>query len=174
MGAIPPSLDQWQGAVEPIFLRKLDRPSVWTKAQDGEPEAAIFALFEESGDTSLWRIQEKHDLRRVAIAINGGRESLTEKLSFLPILQSELDKLEIQLSSEDGDTPCLAARKLHLNAATQKQHATTLVEMLLGENRGLIKCSPGQMKRAKEQAMNEGCQVVLAREVAECVCTSKA
>lgn len=152
--------DVFLNVTPPILARKVDRGGHWDRS------SSITTLIEnvfsdyETGELSLWRIEDHTDLIRISIALNENRSSLTEKIFLLPILPEELKSFEI--SQTHGNTSCCHASRCHHDAkvetVSQIEH---LVRMLLDANRDIGRMNSNKMKQAKEVVEKDGCHVVV-------------
>ncbi len=158
------------GSREPFFLRKIARPTPWVQAlASGDPSSVRAFLLEPDGKVSLWLVQNDVALRRVAIAVNEGRDSLQERITFLPILPIELESVGIKLAQTPGETNCEAARVLHFDASISEDASSQMVQMVLRAKRSVGTCTRGQMTKAIDDAQNDGCFAVVEDSLA-CRC----
>ena len=156
------------GAWEPLFLRKVARVSRWDK---GDLERAMNVFKDPEGEPSLWKVGNDTELRRVAIALNEGRNSLREPLQLLPIHQGDLEAAGItHIDQTSGERRCVAADSLHYVAKmTTKTIEKLCRHLLFVKKRQLGRCTKGQMRKALVLSIEEGCFSV-AEESTNCKC----
>jgi hypothetical protein len=152
------------------FVRKVARASLWEEALDsGDVEKVISFLRDETGRVSLWRIGTDQELRRAAIALNEGRDSLKERLDLLAILPDELKQVEIRCTRTQGASDCPPAAALHYEADMDEGECRRLLELLLAARRVLGRCTRGKMIQAVELSQREGC-FAAAQDSSSCAC----
>src|SRR5205085_1562101 len=99
----------------PAFVRKLRRRSDWGEASDADQTQrvrdAVEKLFrsQTEPDISIYLVQNDDDLRRVALGMNAGRDSLKEAVPFVAFLPAELEAAEIRANQTPGNLPCAHA-----------------------------------------------------------------
>jgi len=154
----------------PAFVRKVARPPLWEESlNSGDVEKVISFLRDETGRVSLWLIGNDQELRRAAIALNEGRDSLDERLNLLVILPHELEQAEIRCARTPGASDCPPAAALHHDANMDEGECRRLLKRLLAERRDLGKCTRGQMKQAVKLSQWEGC-FAAAKDSSSCAC----
>ena len=161
-----PTVTGTLGIPAPVFLRKLRRKSHWGAADDPIDERAVIAVREvfltERGNTySVYLIRTDEDLRRVAIGLNGNRDSLTEVLDLVAFLPNELQAVGISFQATPGDTRCRFANLLHhdLKATEPQLLALCRTTMVRGRNAGRL--STGTMREVVTSAQGEQCLAAL-------------
>ena len=156
----------------PAFLRRVIRAARWQiPLEEGNPRAAARVLNEQGGDTSLWLVSNDTDLRRVTIAMNEHRDSFHETLELLPIFQVELDAVGATPRQVRGDTQCEAAKSLHHDIDLDADSVVRLCQVLIDANRQLERCTKGEMRKAEELSIAEGCFAVVP-ESPNCACSA--
>jgi len=142
----------------PVFIRKVAKPADWSKARQLN-DASLVAdyLRDPTGQVSLWRVNNDLELRRVAIALNEGRDSLHERLLLLPILPAELESVGIDYMQNEGATECRAVVDLHYEAAIDDAKRQNLLTCLLQKERDLGRCTESEMKTVEQISIDEGC-----------------
>lgn len=155
---------------EPMLVRKLARKNHWGPVEDNTVErvqAILQQLFDpRDRPFSLYQVATAEDLDRVALALNGGRSSLTEDVAFAAFPKREVEQAEIALVMTPGETLCHYANSLHCDADVEPSVLERIVALAVQNNREVIHYTKGQMKRVVEQGRHERCDVITEREQA--------
>lgn len=149
-----PTLDSLDIKCHSVFLRKLNSPRAW---RPGDAQASAKDVFPEHTN-SLFRVSTNDELYKVAAAINSGRESMDERISFIWIRADELVLCGISLRSvrDTESIRCPAAQRLHVDAAADAALWSSLCARLASgdRSRGI---THGDMKRINEFLRPLGC-----------------
>ena len=152
-----------------VFVRKFIRPTPWIEALTTGDMTRVVEEFRDEDGVSLWCVQSDKELRRVAIALNEGRDSFHESLDLLPILPEELRQIGIACTQTPGGTSCPPAAALHYEATMDDSKRRGLLQVLLAAKRSLGRCTKGKMKRAASLSEEEGC-FALKEDSTTCAC----
>ncbi len=149
----------------PAFVRKLRRRSDWGEPSDEQAQRvknAVDKLFRAQAepDISVYLVNTDEDLRRVALGLNAGRDSLKEAVPFVAFLPAELQALTIQATQTPGDLPCAHANRLHHDIIATDDQLAQLCETAMKSGRVAGNCSQGMMKDVIAEATKENCRTV--------------
>lgn len=163
----------------PAFVRKVRRRSDWGQPGDGQElrvKDAVEKLFRSQAEPelSVYLVECDDDLRRVALGLNAGRDSLKEAVAFVAFLPAEIRSLGIQCDHTPGNAnlPCPHANSLHHDLVATDDQLMTLCESAMKAGREAGNCSPGAMKEAFAEAEKENCRTVSQTgncQVAKCL-----
>lgn len=160
-----PRLDDLLDIDPPFYVRKLYRRSNWGHADDPIAERVANAVrhaFEADGVTySLYRIETDADLGRVAIGLNGNRDSLRENIDLVAFLPNELDSCGIEYGQVAGETRCLHANRLHIDMTATRQQLADLCERAMTGGRKAVRLTKSIMRAVVDQASADSCYVVV-------------
>ena len=152
---------------QPVLVRKLGRKNHWGSPDQDIPQRVneiVSRLFDtRERPFSLYKVSSSIELDRVALALNAGRSSLTEDLSFAFFPWDEFVAAKISLAASPGDTPCHHANLLHFDADADPSEFTAIVEGAISRGQEVVVRSKGQMKVVVQQATRERCDVITAR-----------
>jgi len=155
----------------PIFVRKITRRRRWEDALDQKNAQLGAGVFEdESGSTSLWKIESDVGFRRVALAMNENRSSLHEQMDLLPIVHEQFDELDLRPFQFPGITNCPVARALHYEVKLDADARARLAAALITAKVSTIRCKKNEMTDAENASRAEGCLTV--PENSECLVCS--
>ncbi len=161
------------GVALPFYVRKLDRRTHWDSES---PECITKNVFpvDEDGTISVFRVESRSELTRIAVAMNANRvatnpsdASRTGPLFLVAIRETEF--LDIELQQAAGKTDCILANRRHFGArplggAIDGYRArANLVECLLRTDRKPFKLTKGTLKEAWASAESDGCHAVVQR-----------
>jgi hypothetical protein len=149
----------------PAFVRKLRRRSDWGEPTDDPAQRvknAVDKLFrlKAEPDISVYLVSTDEDLRRVALGLNAGRDSLKEAVPIVAFLPGELKALAIQVNQTPGNLPCAHANTLHHDIIATDEQLTQLCEAAMNGGRLAGNCSQGMMKDVINEATKENCRTV--------------
>lgn len=154
-----------------VLVRKVTRASRWNKPLgEGKPEQAVDVFHDPCDRPSLWKVGSATELRRVAIALNEGRDSFSERLDLLVIYPEEFaasgasDPIQTP-----GYTACEVAASLHYEVGLTDESTLVLCRNLMAAGRGLGKCTKAAMKKAATISRKEGC-FSIATDSTSCKC----
>lgn len=150
----------------PVYVRKLRRRSDWGDPTDDEPTQRVRDAFEKmfrlqaEQDISIYLVNTDEDLRRVALGMNAGRDSLKEAIPFVAFLPAEFESLDIRAMQTSGGLPCTHANRLHHDIVATDDQLIRLCEMAMKSGRVAGNCSRGEMKEVIDRATEEHCLTV--------------
>lgn len=149
----------------PAYVRKLRRRSDWGELTDDPAQRvkdAVEKLFRSQSepDISVYLVNTDEDLRRVALGLNAGRDSLKEAVPFVAFLPAELQECEIQATQTPGSLPCAHANGLHHDIVATDEQLARLCEIAMKSGRVAGNCSQGIMKDVMAEAAKENCRTV--------------
>ena len=150
----------------PAYVRKLRRRSDWGDPSD-EPaqraKVAVEKLFrtQSQPEISIYLISNDEDLRRVALGMNAGRDSLKESVPFVAFRSEELRTLGIEATQTPGDLPCGHASSLHYDMIATDDQLLTLCSKAMTCGRVAANCTTGMMKEVVQEAISEGCRTAV-------------
>jgi hypothetical protein len=171
-----PTVTDTLGVPPPAFLRKLRRKSHWGAANDPLDDRVDIAVREvfltEAAPYSVYLIRSDQDLCRVAIGLNGNRDSLAEVLDVVAFRPSELQAVGITFQQTPGHTRCRFANLLHHDLTATETQLRHLCRTTMQQGRNAGRFSKGTMKEIVILAQKEQCVVALGVtpgcQVAEC------
>lgn len=155
----------------PVLVRKLRRKRHWhsSAAREEEQVAEVLTnvfLFDKR-PYSLYQVGSETELDRVALALNAGRDSLSEECFFVYFTLDEAQAAGVPLSPTAGDTPCQLVNSQHFDADATETQLRALVSRVKAAQRGVCRRSRSQMKKVVEQATQEQCLAAVP-ESTEC------
>ncbi len=164
-----PTIAHTLGVSPPVFLRKLDRKRDWgveTDPLDARLAAVVQRVFLEDQffpNISFYLVQSDDDLRRVALAFNGNRDSLTEILDLVAFLPAEFQAAGLVPHRTPGNTLCHFANLTHhdLPDTTTAQELEALCRQAMTAGRIAARCTGGMMKDVVKLAEAEQCLVAV-------------
>lgn len=144
----------------PVFVRKLRRRNDWGEGNNDQAQRvkdAVEKLFrlQPEPQISVFLINSDEDLRRVALGLNAGRDSLREAVAFVAFLPSELQANAVQPSKTPGNLPCGHANNLHHDIVATDEQLTKLCETAIENGRVAGNCSQGMMKDVIAESTKE-------------------
>jgi hypothetical protein len=153
------------GVPTPAFVRKLRRRSDWGEPADDQGQrvkGAVQKLFrlQTEPDISIYLVNNDDDLRRVALGMNAGRDSLKEPVPFVAFLPAELGAAAIQASPTPGNLPCAHASGLHHDIQATDDQLAQLCATAMQKGRVVGNCSKGMMTEVIAEATKEHCRAV--------------
>lgn len=161
-----PSIQAILGIPGPAFVRKLTRKSHWGDASDPIEERLASALEDvfsssEGPEYSLYQVATETDLRRVAIGMNSGRDSLTENVDLVAFLPEDLSACGITATNViENATNCHHANRLHFNIHATREQLTGLCMNAMASERLAGRLSKGTMKCVVNAAEVDGCLAI--------------
>ena len=142
----------------PTFLRKLTRKNNWDNPlRDCDPQKASKVFVGTDNVTSVYLVHDDIELRRIAVAMNQYRGSMTEKVDLLPIRPSELDEIGVLPQQTPSDLSCNLAKKLHHDLELDEQAAVALSRVLIEAQREVTRWTTGSVSKALTISREEGC-----------------
>ncbi len=157
----------------PCFIRKVERPGHWVGSENSPSDRVTKIredVFPQGSDKSLsvYMVEDDRDLRRVAVALNANRASLTQVIVVLAIAQSEIDGFS--LHSSRGRTKCTRANKLHRDlSGYDVNRLNNLIKTMLKAGRKPKRFTKPKMHTAVKESGQEGCHAIeLQSAVCEC------
>ena len=165
-----PSISGTLQSVAPVFVRKLRRRGDWGDEADDLTTRAINAVnkvFRTPPEPviSVYLVNCDEDLRRVALGINAGRDSLTEPVPFVAFPVAELYAVGIEIRETLGILPCAFANRLHRDLVATDEQLEKMCEAAMRNGRMVGNCSSGMMKEAREEALKEKCRTASKDDV---------
>lgn len=154
------------GVAGPVYIRKLRRRGDWGYADDAnQPQRvrdAVDKVFFSTTNphVSLYLIESDDDLRRVALGLNAGRDSLKEAICFVALLPDELSQCGISAMPTPGTLTCPAANRLHHDTTPTVEQLTQLCDLAMKNGRDVGHCSKGMMNDVIDRAKSEKCLLV--------------
>jgi hypothetical protein len=104
---VTPKAEEILGVPPPVFVRKLVRASHWGGPEDQLQQRVSIAVGEVfrsdgSGTFSVYLVERDVDLHRVAIGMNGNRDSLMERLDLVAFSRQEMDAVLPRTNARDA------------------------------------------------------------------------
>jgi hypothetical protein len=157
----PLPVHKLRAGVGPIFVRKITRRRHWEDALDQKnPQLGADVFKDESGSTSLWKIESDVGFRRVALAMNEGRGSLHEQIDLLAIVPRLFDELKLRPFQYPGITDCPVASALHYEVKLDAEAQVRLAAALIQTKVSTIRCKKSDMRDAENASIADGCLTV--------------
>ena len=173
-----PSVAATLRADAPAYLRKLTRKSHWGVPEDSiedRVKAAVAQVFAgESEIFSFYQIADDVGLRRLAVALNGNRSSLSERIDLVVFSPEEFNSVGIVLEhkNEQG-TLCRHANDMHYNAQASQEQLASLCRNAMNAGRSAVSLTSSVMKEVVAEATKEGCRVAVRTAAPEaCACSA--
>ncbi len=124
------------GVEFPVFVRKLDRKSVWGGNGDAVDERvakAASGIF-PSADSwfSFYRVASMSELGTVVVALNAYRDRLSKAIDLIAVTPREFELAGIEIDNAAGQTDCALANKLHVDVGgvSNEQFSVLCQEMI--------------------------------------------
>jgi hypothetical protein len=160
-----------------VLVRKLRRKNHWASAaQIADILNQVFLY--DSRPYSLFQVGSEAELDKVALALNAGRDSLSEECNFVYFKAEEVQTAGIPLSQTPGATPCLLANRLHFDTDATEAQLLSLLSLAKASGRGVTRRTKGAMNTVLTQASAEQCLAAVSNspecKAADCVATPSA
>jgi hypothetical protein len=131
----------------PVLVRKLRRKRHWQSlaATDDEQvtEIAQEVFLYDRTPYSMYRVSSEAELDRVALALNSGRDSLTEERCFVWFTDEEVAQAGVPVAVTPGGTPCHLANHLHVDCNAQEADIYSLVRLAKAAQRDVLPTQQG-------------------------------
>jgi len=169
-----PTVRDRLGVKTPVFVRKLVKPSHWGAPTDDLSARVKLAVqevfrFEPGEAFSVYLLEKDEDLHRVALGLNGNRDSLTETLVLVGFYEQELASCGISLVPSRGATKCSGANRRHFDFSADEQQLTKLCSDAIQAGRGSGRLSKSHMRPIIDRANQDRCRAVVT-DSEHCVC----
>lgn len=152
----------------PFFVRKIIRPTPW---REKKIEEILDRDFRLEGAISLFHVTADSDIPRICMALNAGRDSLTEYIFLIAIQRKELPSASFEIRNAFGRTPCTFANRLHVDLLVNgRDPLRVLVEGILQSGRSPKKVTSSVMKDILAFCRSDGCHVVVEPTDDPCAC----
>jgi hypothetical protein len=171
---VTPKAEEILGVPPPVFVRKLVRASHWGGPEDQLQQRVSIAVGEVfrsdgSGTFSVYLVERDVDLHRVAIGMNGNRDSLMERLDLVAFSRQEMDSCRIIATQSPGKTTCLHANRHHFDLTATESQLAELCRTAMESGRPVGRLKKRHLRAIVEQAEKEGCRAAVT-DSEHCAC----
>ena len=158
----------------PVFLRKIDKRSHWgheTDSAESRIATASADVFKSGGQLfSLFRVADDEQFYRIVVGLNARRASLAQQIDFVAFTESEIVSAQIELLETEGETECVAANRLHVDASPMTSHSISqLCQEAFAVNRQVLRITKSEASEIVARMEVDGCKAVVRDAFCECV-----
>jgi len=135
----------------PVYIRKLDKKSVWGHHSDDLEERVVTAVGgvfpAREPRYSFYLARSDEELKRIVVALNGFRLRPNDKIDFIAFTEDELATVEITIAKLPGNTECKAANHLHVDVhAGTHSNFSSLCQNAFSARRNTFRVSKKEAK----------------------------
>jgi len=158
----------------PVFVRKLDKKSVWGHVSDdiGDriPRVSSDVFSENENRFSLYSVTSDDELMRVVIGLNSFRRRLNDQMDLVAFTRAEIEEAGIVVVETPGNTECESANRLHVDIHAADHTAYyQLCESAITRQRPAFRVSKSEAKSIARQLNVFGCHAFDGNDACPCV-----